>query len=849
MKKLYLGLLAFTCFYCSAQSDTLIHGKIPIDASRWYQLNNVSNGLQQLFDGDLYTRPSTGWGKILSNYDSYYPFPDGMDVTIDSIKMFDWEGTIDAYPVNFYTITDTTWVRHHIATFTGDRYNGWDGPNPAMPDSFALDTPARHVRYLVLNAWYEYPTEVEFYGSYKAVAPPSAAVKTYAPLKNFFGANGFEWYFENPVNPMVIDTARMHAAESFTGLRHYMDWQKPESIEGKYTYSPVHSGGWNYDTLYAACKAQGITVLACLKTLPDWMLASYPANMQDAENVPVRYGKDFSDPASYTEQATVAFQYAARYGSNTNVNPALVTVDPSQRWTNDEINVVKIGLGLIKYIECDNERDKWWKGRQAYQTGREYSANLSAFYDGNMGKLGAAVGVKTADPNMLVIMGGLASANTDYVRGMVDWCKEFRGYKADGTVNLCWDVINYHLYANDARYQPNNWPSTGVAPELSTNDSVSNAFIQMAHQYVGDMPVWITETGYDINQGSPNKAIPVGNRTALQTQGDWILRTSLQYAKSGMQRTFFYEMYDDNPWNGGPYETSGLLNDNFTRRPAADFLYQTNKLFGAYTYQQSLNSDPVVDKYVSGSQNMYALWVPDETGRTATYNLNLGGTTDTALVYTLQEGHDSMAVQKIATVNGYATINVTETPVFVAPQKLPDSLFALSGVGVDSICSLQWQVSADTSVKNYTVERSTNGDDFKEIAKMVSGKHKSPVNIYLYIDLKPTKGTNYYRIKKTDDHGHGVYSKIVVIKLEQPLQLTVYPNPATQNVTVSGFPPVKGQGAAYLQLLNNNGKVLDEKISAGSTCTFNISKLPNGIYNIVVTASGKKTSLKFAKVN
>ena len=848
MKKFYSAVFLF--FYCSAnaQTGTLVHGKIPIDASRWYQLNNVSKGLQQLFDGDLYTRPNTGWGKILSNYDSYYPFPEGMDVTIDSIRMFDWQGTQDAYPVNFYAITDTTWIRHHFATFTGDRYNGWDGPNPSKPDSLALDTPAQHVRYLVLNAWYEYPTEVEFYGTYRVVNAPTAATKNYPPLKNFFGANGFEWYFENPSNAMVIDTARMRAAQSFTGLRHYMDWQKPESIEGKYTFSPVHSGGWNYDTLYAACKAKGITVLACLKTLPDWMQASYPTNMRDAENVPLRYGKDFSEPASYLEQARVAFQYAARYGSNTQVNRALVTVDPSQRWTNDQINVVKIGLGLVKYIECDNERDKWWKGRKAYQTGREYAANLSAFYDGNMGKLGPAIGVKTADPNMVVVMGGLASANTDYVRGMVDWCKEFRGYKADGTVNLCWDVINYHLYANDARYQPNNWPSTGVAPELSTNDSVANAFIQMAHQYVGDLPVWMTETGYDINQGSPDKAIPVGNRTALQTQGDWILRTALQYAKSGIQRAFFYEMYDDNPCSGGPYATSGLLNDNMTRRPSADFLYQTNKQFGNYTYLQTLSSDPVVDKYVNGPATMYALWVPDEKGRTATYNLNLAGT-DTALIYTLQQGQDSMAVQKIATVNGYVTINVTETPVFVSPKIKNDVLFALTGTAVSSAASLQWQVSEDTSVQFYTLESSDDGVNFKRLAKINGGRHVTPINLYTYNDGQPYRGINYYRVKKTDMQANEVYSKTLAIEFAQPLTLKLYPNPASQTVSVEGLLPVKQQRATIVQLANNDGKILDTKTAYANTSTFTISALPNGVYHILVHYNGKKTDLRFVKAN
>jgi hypothetical protein len=89
---------------------------------------------------------------------------------------------------------------------------------------------------------------VEFYGSYKPVATVAPATKNFPPLKNFLGINAFEWDFENPADPMVINETRMTAIKSFSAVRHYMDWQKLESEEGKYTYSPVHSGGWNYDT-------------------------------------------------------------------------------------------------------------------------------------------------------------------------------------------------------------------------------------------------------------------------------------------------------------------------------------------------------------------------------------------------------------------------------------------------------------------------------------------------------------------------------------------------------------------------------------------------------------------------
>lgn len=835
-------------FYCiaSAQTDSVVHGKIPIDPQRWYQLNNVSNGLQQLFDGDLYTRPNTGWGKILANYDAYYAFPDGMDVQIDSVKMFDWEGSLVDYPATFYAITGDNWQRKTLATFTGERYNGWDGPYPARPDTYALDTAFTNIKYIVLNSWYEYPTEVEFYGSYKPVAPATPVTKVYSPLKNFFGVNAFEWDFEDPANPMQIDSVRLKAVKSFTAVRHYMDWQKLESVQGKYTYSPVHSGGWNYDTMYARCKTEGITVLADLKTMPDWMLDSYPADQKDAENVPVQYGKDFSSPASYIEQARVGFQFAARYGANKNVSKSLVSVDTSQRWNNDDINVVKIGLNLVKYIECDNERDKWWKGRRAYQTGREYAANLSAFYDGHKKTLGPGVGVKNADSKMLVVMGGVASANTDYIRGMIDWCKEFRGYKADGTVNLCWDIINYHVYANDARFENNVWPTTGVAPELSVNDSIANAFMQMVHEYAADMPVWVTETGYDINQSSPQKAIPVGSKTAMETQADWVVRTALTYARSGVQRLFFYELIDDNPWSGGPYASCGMVNDDRSKRPSAEYLTQLNRSFGNYTYQCTKLNNPVIDKYTNAAGSiMHALWLPAQTGSSiVNYSFDVGDA-DTAIIYSFQKGSDLFKTKKVIPVNGHITLTVSETPVFVVSKYAPVGL-SFTGASAVTSARLQWSAVNDSSAANYIVEKSIDGTTFKPIGTLPANKTDVLFNTYRYNDEHPAEGVNYYRLKQVAADSTLLYSQTVALNFDKPLQLNIYPNPAEHFITVKGL---QGANNSTLSLIDSHGKLIDTRTTAADICTFNINDLAKGMYYVNVQAGNRKETLKFIKGN
>ncbi|MBE9460253.1 carbohydrate-binding protein [Dyadobacter subterraneus] len=640
--------------------------KITIDPKRWYQLNNTARGFDGLFDGDTQTEVQLGWGLALSSWDAYYPLLDGEEITLESIKFFDFVGDFSANPMTLSVITDQ-WERIPVATFTGQEYNGWVGPYPNRQLSgdakFKLDTPIKNIRYLVVNIKSGLPTEMEFYGTYKAgnqVATPVPAKDI--KLKDLFGVNAYEWNFEDGNTPWEINETKMTVAKSFSGVRHYMDWDKLESREGAFSYNPTLSGGWNYDAIYERCKAANIEVLACLKQIPSWMQDTYPASERDGENVPVRYGKDFSDPLSYIEQAKVAFQYAARYGSNTAIDPALLSVYTVPRWTNDNPNTIKIGMNVIKYIECDNERDKWWKGRKAYQTAREYAANLSAFYDGHKNTMGPAVGIKNADPNMKVVIAGLVTGS-DYVKGMVDWCKEFRGYKADGSVNLCWDVVNFHLYTDNGSSSQSGTSTRGAAPEVTIANTILDGFAKVSHDVSQDMPVWITEAGYDINQESPLKAIRIGAKSALETQGDWILRTSLFSARHGVSKVFFYQMYDDND-GGGMFGTSGLINGDMTRRPAADYFFQVNKVFGEYSYKETTYQDPIVDRYERDGKSLYILTVPDEKGRTVNHTLHVGDFSH-AKIYRPKAGSDNLDVEEVEVVAGNINVTVTETPMFV----------------------------------------------------------------------------------------------------------------------------------------------------------------------------------------
>ncbi|GAB3768740.1 hypothetical protein GCM10028818_03660 [Spirosoma horti] len=675
--------------------------KIVLDNKRWYQVNNTTNGLDALFDGDIGETVNTGWGKILTNFDAYYPLLPGERISIDSIRMYDGAGTNTDTPMTLSIITDK-WERIPIARFTGDKYQAWVGPDPEHPADLALKTATTNARYLVLNSSGFYPTELELYGTYQLGKEPALLPLASYPFRHTLGINGFEWDAEDPTTGAAlreVETTRINALKSFSSMRHYIDWDKLEAQQGSYTFNPTFSGSWTYDGMYERLGAEGVEMLACLQTLPKWMENTYPEDGRDYSNSPARYGSDRSLPTSYIEHARVAFQYMARYGFNKKINPALVSVSPEVTWAG--VNTVKIGLGLIRYIECNNEPDKTWKGRNGYQSAREYAANLSAFYDGHKNTMGPGVGVKNADPSVVVVMGGMSTPTTDYLRAMIDWCKEFRGYRPDGSVNLCWDVINQHLYANDVMSAQNGGATRGVAPELAGVGDQAATFVKLARQYAQGMPVWITEAGYDINQDSPFRAIPIGRKSVLETQADWILRTSLLYSRVGIDRVFYFQAYDFDIQNPTQFASMGLLNEiGKTRKPAADFLYQAKNLLGDYHYKETISKDPLVDRYELDGQSAYVLLIPDEKGRTGTYNLPIAQG-DTVQICTPAIGRDDMNRSVQISQTGTISVNVSETPVFVMPTR------AATPDAKNSLSSLQLYPNPATDYVKLTLE---NGD-------------------------------------------------------------------------------------------------------------------------------------------
>ncbi|MEJ7586993.1 MAG: T9SS type A sorting domain-containing protein [Ferruginibacter sp.] len=836
-------------FFSAAQAGTRIYGKIPATKHDVYILNNADY-IDGLFDGDTTTSVHAGWGHVLPLQETWIQLRDYNAQITQLHLMNDYNHTV---PVHYYAVEKGTWNRVYLGSSVGLPSHSWN-KIPAVPLAVPINA-----SYLILVGELHYPKELRIMGSYipKSIGPVAERVKK--PFKNSIGNNFFEWdALESDTDSndrYVIQENKMSTLKIFKGgLRHYLDWDRIETSKGIYQFNPTTNGGWNYDIVYKRLKQEGVPVVICLKSLPHWMLETWPLTERDYENVPVFFKNNmqetissFEDPASYINGAKFFFQLAARYGKNTAVDPALLSgVVTGKLWPGDPNSPVRTreaGLNYIEYLEIENERDKWWKGRKAYQTGREYAAMASAYYDGHKGTLGNNAGAKQADPAMKIVIGGLALVRTDYIQGMIDWCRQYRGYKANGEVDLCFDIINFHQYSNDAGSVQYGASTRGQAPELSNISEGIDRFLNFSNQKCFGKEVWLTETGYDINQGSIQKAAAIGSKNGRDVQADLILRSSLLFSKKGLDRVMYYMFKDVNENAGSPFASSGFVESNTllsARRPVGDYLKQADGLMGNFIYQSTLNIDPVVDLYKLGNDLTYIAWIPDETGRNGTYDLTLPPGNSSVKLFSLVKGTDNLNMVIVPAPGGIYKIQASETPVFVQP--IPDAVLAVSLLNFTAVYHnkaekvlVNWLTTAEKNTSHFEVERSTDkGITWANIGIVQAMAYNTFANAYRIEDFTPPENTLYYRLKIVDIDNRYTYSKIAIVKIAGNFNMNISPNPARGStyITLSTF-----EKDAVVQLGDAGGKVLWKKkiqFAPGSPVRIDLSRQVPGTYSITV---------------
>jgi len=155
---------------------------------------------------------------------------------------------------------------------------------------------------------------------------------------------------------------------------------------------------------------------------------------------------------------------------------------------------------------------------------------------------------------------------------------------------------------------------------------------------------------------------------------------------------------------------------------------------------------------------------------------------------------------------------------------------------------LDWSTVAEINNKEFQVERSRDGISFEQIGVINAGNNTSGVQYYVFTDMKPFAGVNYYRLKQVDKDGKFQYSSIAKVTIDQDKNVfTVTPNPATSSSVITFL---KDNKQLTVKLVDVSGKtvytVSRNTIAAGETITLPVNQIAKGYYLVVVETGGAR---------
>jgi hypothetical protein len=159
---------------------------------------------------------------------------------------------------------------------------------------------------------------------------------------------------------------------------------------------------------------------------------------------------------------------------------------------------------------------------------------------------------------------------------------------------------------------------------------------------------------------------------------------------------------------------------------------------------------------------------------------------------------------------------------------------------------LQWVSENEINSDYFSVERSSNGQNFQVIGRVnASGNTTSTVK-YTFTDASPLTGINYYRLTMVDKDNSSEFSKIVAVSAGRYQSLSIAAaqlSSGKSNVMLT-VASTKNQ-KANLVLLDANGRLLlNELVSLQKGLTSlnrNTPSIPRGVYYLRVYTTDENT--------
>lgn len=178
----------------------------------------------------------------------------------------------------------------------------------------------------------------------------------------------------------------------------------------------------------------------------------------------------------------------------------------------------------------------------------------------------------------------------------------------------------------------------------------------------------------------------------------------------------------------------------------------------------------------------------------------------------------------VSEAESYEIRTVTSLPVTLQS-------FAVTREGNTSV--LDWVTTMEQRNKGFFVERSNDTGNWLSLGFVSSKTNTGNGNTaltYRFTDAAPVSGFNYYRLKQVDLDGRFEYSPIQVLQFEGTRAILVYPNPASNEVTVANL-----MAGDRVEVYDMMGRVVWSQKATEQSSVIEVHGYVSGLYTVRIT--------------
>lgn len=181
---------------------------------------------------------------------------------------------------------------------------------------------------------------------------------------------------------------------------------------------------------------------------------------------------------------------------------------------------------------------------------------------------------------------------------------------------------------------------------------------------------------------------------------------------------------------------------------------------------------------------------------------------------------------KAASQSPFVTYKIATT------QPLPVRLINFEVSLNKAQAELRWTTAKEESNKEFKIERSTDGNNWRIIGAQASDSKEGaaePAIDYYFVDVRPLAGPNYYRLKQIDIDGTFAYSPVRSVWLGQDNGIKLFPNPLKDHLLISGL-----SGKERILIYDLTGRLVYRAVAGNSEVRLSLAGYGEGVYHLQI---------------